>query len=113
MEVSLAEVKADIEKYLDLADTQDILITKEGKKIAKLVKLAEEEEEYELVKKVREMKKTCSFSEIDDFLNEAEKNAKTEEDIIAIRVASMEAVAGCITLEDDFDIDKVRMERII
>jgi hypothetical protein len=114
MEVSLSEVTANIEKYISLADTQDILITKEGKRIAQLLKLEiDEEEEYELVKKVKEMKKTCSITEIAKFLDEEEKKAKTEEDIIAIRVASMEAISGCITLEDDFDLDKARMERIL
>jgi hypothetical protein len=113
MEVSLSEITANIEKYISLADTQDILITKEGKRIAQLVKLAIEDEEYELVKKVKEMKRTCDIIEISKFLDEEEKKAKTEEDFIAIRMASLEAITGCITLDDDFDLDKARMERIL
>lgn len=37
MQVSISELKTNIGKYIDLAETQDIFITKNGKQVAKIV----------------------------------------------------------------------------
>lgn len=37
MQISVSELKTNVGKYIDLAETQDIFITKNGKQVAKLV----------------------------------------------------------------------------
>lgn len=37
MQVSVSELKTNIGKYIDLAEKQDIFITKNGKQVAKIV----------------------------------------------------------------------------
>lgn len=37
MQVSISELKTNVGKYIDLAETQDIFITKNGKQVAKIV----------------------------------------------------------------------------
>ena len=37
MRISLSELKNNTSRYVEMADTQDILITKNGKPVAKLV----------------------------------------------------------------------------
>ena len=37
MKISVTQLKTNIGKYLDMAETQDIFITKNGKQIAKIV----------------------------------------------------------------------------
>lgn len=37
MQVSVSELKTNIGKYVDMAEKQDIFITKNGKQVAKLV----------------------------------------------------------------------------
>ena len=37
MQVSVAELETDAGRYVDLAETQDIFITKNGKQVAKIV----------------------------------------------------------------------------
>ena len=37
MQVSLSELKTNIGKFVDMAQTQDIFITKNGKQVAKIV----------------------------------------------------------------------------
>jgi len=42
MEVALAELKVNVGKYVDLADTEDVIITKYGKPAAKIVRFDKE-----------------------------------------------------------------------
>ena len=37
MLVSVSELKIDVGKYIDLAETQDVFITKNGEQVAKIV----------------------------------------------------------------------------
>ena len=37
MQVSLSELKTNVGKYVDIAQTQDIFITRNGKQVAKIV----------------------------------------------------------------------------
>ena len=37
MQVSVSELKTNVGKYVDLAETQDVFITKNGKQVAKIV----------------------------------------------------------------------------
>ena len=37
MQISVSELKTNVGKYIDLAETQDIFITKNGKQVAKIV----------------------------------------------------------------------------
>lgn len=39
LQISIAELKAKTDKYVALADTQDIYITKNGKRIAKITSM--------------------------------------------------------------------------
>jgi antitoxin (DNA-binding transcriptional repressor) of toxin-antitoxin stability system len=103
MEVSLAELKVDIEKYIDMVGTQDILITKEGREIAKLSKTKTEEEEI--------AEREATLHEFFLAHQKAKAEAKTEEEIIALRVAAMKAVAGIARTRKEIDIDRLRMEK--
>jgi prevent-host-death family protein len=37
MQISVSELKINVGKYVDMAETQDIFITKNGKQVAKIV----------------------------------------------------------------------------
>jgi prevent-host-death family protein len=37
MQISVSELKINVGKYIDMAETQDIFITKNGKQVAKIV----------------------------------------------------------------------------
>jgi prevent-host-death family protein len=37
MQISLSELKIGAEKYIDLADEQDIYVTRDGKPVAKII----------------------------------------------------------------------------
>ncbi|MCL1815988.1 MAG: type II toxin-antitoxin system prevent-host-death family antitoxin [Clostridiales bacterium] len=39
MQVSLSELKTNVGKYIGLSETQDIFITKNGKKVAKIISI--------------------------------------------------------------------------
>ena len=42
MQVALSDLKVNVGKYVDLAETEDVIITKYGKPAAKIVRLDEE-----------------------------------------------------------------------
>ena len=42
MQVALSDLKTNVEKYVDLADKQDIIITKYGKPTAKIIRYDKE-----------------------------------------------------------------------
>lgn len=42
-QISISDLEANPDKYVDMAQTQDILITKDGKVVAKLVKQSKRE----------------------------------------------------------------------
>ena len=42
MQVALSDLKINVGKYVDLADTQDIIITKYGKPTAKIIRFDKE-----------------------------------------------------------------------
>jgi len=42
MQVALSDLKINVEKYVDLADKQDIIITKYGKPAAKIIRYDKE-----------------------------------------------------------------------
>ena len=42
MRIALSDLKADVCKYIDLAETEDIIITKYGKPTAKIVRFDKE-----------------------------------------------------------------------
>ena len=42
MRIALSDLKADVGKYIDLAETEDIIVTKYGKPAAKIVRFDKE-----------------------------------------------------------------------
>ncbi len=42
MQVSLSDLKVNVGKYVDLADTEDVIITKYGKPTAKIIRFDKE-----------------------------------------------------------------------
>jgi hypothetical protein len=63
MEVSLAEIKVDFEKYINLIDKQDILITNKGVEIARLVRKKSEEDD--IAERVAAMKEFIGCAKTD------------------------------------------------
>jgi prevent-host-death family protein len=64
MQVSLSELKINIGKYIDMAERQDIFITKNGKQVAKIVSTR--------IDKVSAMKSIFGAIPADADLNKAE-----------------------------------------
>ena len=42
MQVSLADLKVDVGRYVDLAETEDVIITKHGRPAAKIIRFDKE-----------------------------------------------------------------------
>ena len=74
MQVSSTELKTNLGKYLDLLGTEDIIITRNGRKIAKLVK-----EEDDTLLEVRSLFGILAGSELSRMTDDEIKGAIHEE----------------------------------
>ena len=74
MQVSSTELKTNLGKYLDLLATEDIIITRNGRKIAKLMK-----EEDETLSEVRSLFGILADSELSRLTDDEIKGVIHEE----------------------------------
>ena len=74
MQVSSTELKTNLGKYLDLLGTEDIIITRNGRKIAKLVK-----EEDDTLSEVRSLFGILADSELSRMTDDELKGVIHEE----------------------------------
>jgi len=66
MIISSTELKSNMNKYLDLLDNEDILITKNGRKVAKITKEPEEESDMKNIYSLYGILKDSKLSKLSD-----------------------------------------------
>lgn len=74
MRVTATELKTNLGKYLDLLSTEDVIITRNGRKIAKLVK-----EEDDILSEIRSLFGILADSELSKMTNDEIKDVVHEE----------------------------------
>ena len=74
MRVTATELKTNLGKYLDLLGTEDVIITRNGRKIAKLVK-----EEDDTLSEIRSLFGILAGSELSKMTNDEIKGVIHEE----------------------------------
>ena len=74
MRVTATELKTNLGKYLDLLGTEDVIITRNGRKIAKLVK-----EEDDTLSEIRSLFGILAGSELSEMTNDEIKDVIHQE----------------------------------
>ena len=66
MIITSAELKTNVNKYLDLLDKEDIVVTRNGRKIAKIVKENEEKSDLRNIRSLYGVLKNSEASKLSD-----------------------------------------------